>query len=176
MRAFAGSVFAAIAAALVAGSVQAATWGPVLTPSAAAPGEEVTLTVDAIGGPATYGTDIYLIPNAISDGPPCTSLAGALKVGSLVWTIDGLNHHGVGHFTVPNVTDGDYGVGVDMTPFGCFGSGTLTVDADISDTAFGHASNAGGFVALVALLLAGAAVPLWQRRRALADSVHARTA
>ena len=165
LRTIAGSVLAATAVALVTGSVQAATWGPVLTPSEARPGDEVTLTIDAIGGPATYGTDVYLISAAITDGPPCTAMAGAVKVGSLVWTIDGLDHHGVAHFTVPDVPDGDYSVGVDMTPFGCFGSGLLTVDADISDTAVRHASSAGGWLAFAAFLLVCAAVPLWHRRR-----------
>lgn len=164
LRTIAASVSAAAGVALVAGLVQAATWGPVLTPSAARPGDEVTLTVDAIGGPATYGTDVYLIPSdAFTDGPPCTAMAGALKVGSLVWTIDGLNHHGVGHFTTPDVSEGDYSVGVEMTPFGCFGSGTLTVDADISDTAFRHGSSVTGWLAIAALFFLGAAG--WLRRR-----------
>ncbi len=70
------------------------------------------------------------------------------------------------HFTVPDVSDGDYSVGVDMTPFGCFGSGTLTVDANISDTAFRHGSSVGGWLAIAAFLLACAAVPLRSRHRA----------
>jgi len=89
----------------------------------------------------------------------------------LVWTIDGLYHEGIAQFVVPTLPDGEYSLGVDMTPFGCMFARTLTVDADLADTALMHGSSVSGWLAIAALLATGAAA--W---RALLDRGRRRLA
>jgi hypothetical protein len=135
-RTIASSLFTATVSALVAGTALAATWAPTVIPSTAKPGDEITVTISAFGGPANYGTDLYIVrSSAYADELNCPDMSGSVKVGAIVWTVDGLKHEGAAQFTVPDLAAGEYTLGVDMVLWGCFLSGTLTVDAGISNTA-----------------------------------------
>ena len=162
-RTIAGILIAGVAATLVAGTVLAATWAPVVTPSTAEPGDEITVTISAFGGGPGWGTDLYLVPSAaFLDGSDCAHMTGAMKAGSMIWTHDGLNHNGVAHFTLPHVSDGSYTLGLEKPP--CFFSGTLTVEAGVANTAIeGNPKPHPLWLTTAVLLLLGGAV--WAARR-----------
>jgi len=157
-RTIAGILVAGTAVILAVGTALAATWAPAVTPSTAKPGDEMTVTVDAIGGSASWGTDLYLIPSAaFLDGTDCAQMSGAIKVGSMTWTHDGINHSGVAHFTLPHVSDGSYSFGLEKPP--CFLSGTLTVEAGVANTAVGGGPKPHTvWLMIVGLLILGGAV------------------
>lgn len=126
----AGFLLAAVSAAAVVGATR--TW--TMTPEVAAPGDHV---IDAIhdwggGGAAFRGTDLYLIlESRLTDGPLCSEMPGAVKVGVIAWTDNGLYHEGLAKFTVPVVADGRYWLGEQVPGVipPCHPAGFITVSA-----------------------------------------------
>jgi len=157
----AGFLFAALAAATTEGATRYWT----VSPEVAAPGEHVTIEIHDFGGggPMFRGKDLYLVPEgSLTDGPLCSAMLGAIKVGVIVWKDSDPYHDGRADFTLPVVPDGDYWLGEQVPGVipPCHPAGFITVSANgTPDTAMPRpASELGTMLTLAGLvvLLAGA--------------------
>jgi hypothetical protein len=93
---------------------QGATQSLNVSPAVAAPGDRVTFE-DHIYGGGFYGTELYLIlQSRYAEGSPCGQMPGAIKVATIAWVHNGLNHDGSATFVMPVVPDGAYILGEEL--------------------------------------------------------------
>jgi hypothetical protein len=141
-------------------AVEGATRTIAVSPEVAAPGDDVTVKIHDYGG-MFWGTDLYLIPAArYADGSLCSAMPGAIKVGVIAWTHNGLLHDGLARFTLPVAADGLYALGEQLPGVipPCGPAGSITVSASRSpntamadpEPAWGTLMTVGGLMALLA--------------------------
>jgi hypothetical protein len=166
-RAIGIGLVAAAAAIISAQIAIAATSTATVTPSTAQPGDEITVAIHVFGG-GFWGTDLYVFPSsAQADGPHCGALPGAILVGTVSWRHDVLNHDAVGQFTLPDVPDGGYALGLELGNVipPCFPAGSFIVSVgQAPDTAMERSPMPPRWWAITTgILLIAAATWLWRR-------------
>jgi hypothetical protein len=159
-----GLALAGVTTAIAEGATETIT----VSPPVAAPGDSVTWK-DHIYGGGFFGTDLYLIlQSRYADGSLCSQMPGAIKVATIAWVNNGLNHDGSAAFVMPSVPDGEYVLPYDLPGViqPCGGGGSITVSASRSpNTAMAHPEPRWGtLLTLAGLIMLVAAAGLARAR------------